>query len=63
MVFGRTISLSTNTYFYDKISSAIDNKEFTVGIFIDFSKAFDNVIHENLLGKRHYYGVAPHRIV
>ena len=31
------------TCLYDKISSAIDNKEYTVGIFIDLSKAFDTV--------------------
>ena len=33
---------------YDKISSAIDNNEATVGIFIDLSKAFDTVNHQIL---------------
>ena len=31
------------THSYDKISSAIDNKEYTVAICIDLSKAFDTV--------------------
>ena len=33
---------------YDKISSAIDSNEATVGIFIDLCKAFDTVNHQIL---------------
>ena len=45
------------TLLYDKLSAAIDNNEFTVGIFIDLSKAFDTVDHQILLDKLLHYGI------
>ena len=41
----------------DKISQAIDRKEFSVGIFLDLSKAFDTVDHDILIKKLHNYGI------
>ena len=36
---------------YDKVTQAIDNNEFCIGIFIDLSKAFDTLNHDVLLKK------------
>ena len=41
----------------DKITKAIQHNKFTVGIFLDLSKAFDTVNHNILLKKLYFYGI------
>ena len=41
----------------DKITNELDNKQFSLGIFIDLSKAFDTLDHDILISKLNYYGV------
>ena len=42
---------------YDKISLALDRKEFVAGVFINLSKAFDTVNHNILFNKSQHYGI------
>ena len=42
------------TYLFNNISCAMDNKEFTVVIFMDLSRAFDTVKHIFLEKLLHY---------
>ena len=41
----------------DKISAAMENDQFSVGVFVDLSKAFDTLDHNILLNKLNYYGI------
>ena len=41
----------------DKIQRAIDDKEYSCGIFLDFSKAFDTINHDILIAKLEHYGI------
>ena len=43
--------------FIDKVAHAIDDAKHTIGIFLDFSKAFDTIDHEILLYKLNHYGI------
>ena len=41
----------------DKISSNIDNKKHSIGIFLDLGKAIDTIDHQILLRKLQCYGI------
>jgi hypothetical protein len=44
-------------HLFDNITKAIDQKEYTIGVFIDLSKAFDTVNHEILINKLKHYAI------
>ena len=41
----------------ENITSAIDKRKVTIGVFIDLKKAFDTINHELLIKKLSYYGI------
>jgi len=42
---------------YDKIRTSSEKNELAVGLFINFSKAFDTWDHNKLLNKLELYGI------
>ena len=40
-----------------KLIESLDRGEYVIGIFLDFSKAFDTVDHKILLQKLYHYGI------
>lgn len=51
-------SIETAVYdFLEKICVNLENKKFSMGLFLDFSKAFDSLDHEILLQKLELYGI------
>ena len=45
------------TEFVEKVTSAMDKSQSTIGVFIDLKKAFDTVDHNILLSKLQCYGI------
>ena len=43
--------------FIDQVQKAIQDRDYSCGIFLDFSKAFDTVNHNILLSKLEFYGM------
>ena len=41
----------------DKITKSLERGDYALGVFLDFSKAFDTVDHSILLNKLHKYGI------
>ena len=44
-------------YLVDKIAKAVDEKQIVLGVFLDFSKAFDTINHQICFSKLNHYGI------
>ena len=43
--------------FVNNIYESFESNEYTIGIFLDFKKAFDTVNHQMLIDKSDFYGI------
>ena len=43
--------------FIDKVTEYTENGEYSIGVFLDFSKTFDTINHEMLFMELHHYGI------
>ena len=58
--FGFRKDCSTHMAFItlmDKLITALKNGEFTIGVFLDFSMAFDTINHQILFDKLYHYSI------
>ena len=53
---GKSTSMALVTL-VDKVTEALDTGQCIIGVFLDFSKAFDTVDHDILLRKLTFYGI------
>ena len=51
------VGLVKLSYIIDQVQKAIEDYDYSCGIFLDFSKAFDTVNHNILLSKLQFYGI------
>ncbi len=57
MGFGKNTTNQAILELTTDIVKAIDENKFTMGVFLDLSKAFDAIDHDILLSKLDYYGI------
>ena len=63
--FGFRQNYSTNlalVELLENIRHSLDNGEYTIGLYLDLSKAFDTVNHNILLNKLDHYGIRGHTL-
>ena len=57
LVFKEPIQESTQLWIANQIYKSLENNQYTLGVSIDLSKAFDTVNHSVLIKKFQMYGI------